>query len=296
VSVLTKVLFVLLSVSAIALSMLVVGSFSQQQNWKASAEDWQQTAIAAQAKERVAVANAAIEQQRMLSQSKADTAKIAELQSGTDSAQSKIGDMERKLAEAGSRLSVEQGQVSSVSDENKLLLASLNREKEFGAKLAKRNSELERGNIDLTDRVKELTTSIEMCSSQNRALQQQIVAREESGAAPAGRTGTSNVVEPSYSYSDFYQAGSPKGGAAIRGQVTSIKGSLASISVGSADGVAPGMSFLIYRRGGGRPQYLGTLKVSRVDVNQAAGTIEQSEGDIHVGDSARDEASLAMKG
>jgi len=134
VSVLTKVLFVLLSVSAIALSMLVVGSFSQQQNWKASAEDWQQTAIAAQAKERVAVANAAIEQQRMLAQSKSDTAKLAELQTGMDASQSKIGDLERKLAESGNRLSVEQGQVTSAVDENKLLLASMNREKEFAAK------------------------------------------------------------------------------------------------------------------------------------------------------------------
>jgi hypothetical protein len=302
VSVLTKVLFVLLTVSSIALSMLVVGSFSQQQNWKQSADDWQQTAIAAQAKERVAVSNAAVEQQRMLAQSKSDSAKIAQLQASLDANETKLADLDRKLADASNKLSVEQGQVTSIGDENKIILATLNREKEFSAKLAKRNSELERGNIDLTDHVKELTTSVEMCSSQNRALQQQIVAREEGAGSGGGLSpsaqipGGTGIVEPGYP--TVQPSGTSSSAVPIRGQVTSVKGSLASISVGSADGVAPGMSFLIYRRGGGgaKPQYLGTLKITRVDVNQSAGSIEQSEGDIQAGDSARDEASFAMRG
>ena len=70
------------------------------------------------------------------------------------------------------------------------------------------------------------------------------------------------------------------------------------ISVGSADGVAAGMRFLIYRPGqrGARPQYLGTLRITKVEPKQSAGQIEQSEGDIKTGDTVRDEASFAMRG
>jgi hypothetical protein len=85
--------------------------------------------------------------------------------------------------------------------------------------------------------------------------------------------------------------------APIRGQVTRVSGSLASLSVGSSDGVAPGMTFLVYRRNAstGRPQYLGTVKVTTVNANESAGEIQQSDGDIQPGDAARDEASFAMR-
>lgn len=90
----------------------------------------------------------------------------------------------------------------------------------------------------------------------------------------------------------------PGAAAPIRGEVLQVKDGLASISVGSADGVAAGMTFLVYRpaRGSAKPQYLGTVRVTRVEANQSAGEIVQSEGDLRVGDSVRDEASFAMRG
>jgi hypothetical protein len=86
-------------------------------------------------------------------------------------------------------------------------------------------------------------------------------------------------------------------GSAIRGEVTEVAGNLASISVGSADGVAPGMIFLIYRRDteAGKPQYLGSVRVGKVQANESAGLVVQSVGNIVRGDLVRDELSLAMR-
>lgn len=302
-SVLTKVLVTLLTFLSIALAMLVVSAFAQQQNWKASAEEWQTAATAAQAKERTVAANAALEKQRALDQHLADSATLSKLNGELAAKEGRIAELDRAVADAQSKLTIEQGQVSGTVDQNKMLQAAFNQEKEFSTKLARRNSELERGNIDLTDRVKELTTNIEMAKAQVRGLQQQIASMDSAGAGgPSSGLARATQIPSGMSV----EAGVPSiqapegGGLAmpIRGEVTSIQGDLASISVGSADGVAHGMNFLIYRRAsaGGRPQYLGTLKITKVESNQAAGQIEQSEGEIRPGDQARDEASFAMGG
>jgi len=304
VSVLTKVLVTLLTFLSIALSMLVVSAFAQQQNWKASAEEWQTAATAAQAKERTVSANAALEKQRALDQHLADTATINKLNGEMAAKEGKVTELERAVADAQSKLTIEQGQVTSATDQSKMVFAALNKEKEFSAKLAKRNSELERGNIDLTDRVKELTTNIEMAKAQVRALQQQIASMDEgrAGGSPTGLAQATQIPSGAASVEGRVPSvqASEGGGMAmpIRGEVTTVKDDLASISVGGADGVAHGMTFLIYRRAGsgGKPQYLGTLRITKVEANQAAGQIEQSEGDIRPGDMARDEASFAMKG
>jgi len=301
VSVLTKVLVTVLAVASVALSMLVVAALAQQQNWKASAEDWQVAATNAQAKERAVAEFAALEKARALDQRKLDQQTIKKLQADLAASGADNAECQRRFAEAQSKLTIEQGQVTSSQEQSQLVFAALNREKEFSAKLARRNSELERGNIDLTDRVKELTTNVEMARAQVRALQQQIAAMDvrggSMGAGPATQIpGGDAIVEagvPSVSAPAMPMVTAP-----IRAEVTEVMGNLASISVGSADGVAHGMEFLIYRRGGehGRPQFLGTLRITRVEANKSAGNIEHSEGDIRAGDLARDEASFAMRG
>jgi hypothetical protein len=294
VSVLTKVFVLLLSVCSIFLSALVVAAFTQQQNWKASADEWQAAALAAQSKERAAVGSAVIEKQRGLDLHKRDAAKIADLKDKLAQADTRTSELERQLADSQNKLAVEQGQVTSVADQGRLIQTALNSEKQFSAKMASRNSELERGNIDLTDRVKELTVQVESARTQIRALTQQLahVDRVGSVGQVPGGEGIVEAGVPSVE-----PLTSPALATPIRGEVTSVDGARAQISVGSADGVTPGMNFLIYRRGSGsRPQYLGNLKVTVVDSNNAAGEIEQSEGDIRSGDSVRDEASFAMRG
>jgi hypothetical protein len=271
----------------------VVAGFARQENWRASSNDYETAAAAANAKARTITDNAAIEQQRALDRHRADMNKISQQRGTLAENEVAILDLERDLAEAENRLTVEQGQVTGMSSENRLLLAAYNSEMEHSAKLAKRNAELERRNVDLNDRVKELTVNVTMATARIRALQQQIAAMEgRDGVETYAQTG--GIVEANLP--TVHTPATPMITAPIRGRITSIDGNLASVSVGSADGVAPGMTFLIYRRADGRPLYLGSLRITRVEANESAGIIEQSVGDIRVGDTARDELSFARRG
>lgn len=296
-SVLTKVFVVLLTLVSIALSMLVVSAFARQEDWRASATDWQTTAAAAQAKERAVAVNAALEQARSQDQHQRDLAQITELQIKVDEQERAVAEKNRALAEAQSRLTIEQANATTLVEQNKVFQSDVAKEREFSAKLAKRTSELERQNVDLTDRVKELTANITMAQAQVQALQQQLAAVRGRQAEPGAATAQvpSAIVEagvPSVQPLLAAEVAAP-----IRGEVTDVHGTLAQISVGTADGVAEGMRFLVYRPGerGAKAKYLGTLKITRAEPKQAAGQIEQSEGQIKAGDAVRDEASFAMR-
>ena len=293
-SVLTKVFVVLLTVASIALCMLVLASFAHQENWKASAEGYKAAALDEQAKARTISANAQLEKTRAIAQHQDDLARMGRLEAQVEEMQLEVANTDRELADAKASFKIEQGTAAKLTEEQKLMRSAFNKEAEFGAKIAKRNSELERRNIDLNERVKELTVGVEMARSQIRALQQQLAAsgNEATYASAHQIPGTVEANIPSVALMP-----APAMASAIRGEVTAIDGNLASISIGSADGVAPGMKFLIYRRGGSgaRPQYLGTLRVTRVQADEAGGRLEQSTGDIRPGDAVRDEASFAMR-
>jgi len=300
VSVLTKVFVVLLVVFSIALSMLVVAAFARQEDWRASAIHWQEAALAEQAKARTYASSYELAQQQAVDQHRNDSKELNDLRGELAAKSAKIGELDRNLAETQNKLSSEQGSVAGLTNSLQIVSASLDHERGFNKKIAERNSELEKRNVDLNDRVKELTTNVAMAQAQVRALQQQITGFDEgrsaaaTGLAPATQIpGGTSIVEagvPNVQVSSATPITAP-----VRGEITRVQGNLASLSVGSADGVVPGMNFLVYRRSGSKPMYLGTVKITRVNANESAGTIEQSEGAIQAGDTARDEASLAMR-
>ncbi len=293
-SVLTKVFVVLLTVFSIALSMLVVAAFARQEDWRRMALDNETAKVAADAKARVASSNAQLEQQRSMDRHRRDMETINGLRDKLAGNEAKIATLDLRAAESENKLAIEQGQASALGNQNNILLASLNSEKELAAKLSRRNAELERRSIDLNDRVKELTVNVAMATSQIRALRQQIA--EGGGADLIARAGDGTPIIEAHMPTAHMPA-VPAVVAPIRGQIRDIRGGLASISVGNTDGVAPGMIFLIYRRGeaGASPQYLGSLRITRVDANESAGQVEQSTGDIRPGDSVRDELSFARR-
>ena len=299
-SILTKVFVLLLAVSSIALSMLVVGAFARQQDWKQSANDWEQVAFYSATKERQVSANAQLQHQRDLDQHQRDVEQIAQFKADKLDLNTELDESSRTLTDLRNKLALEQANVVTLSDASRLAAASHGRTEDRAEMLSRRNSELELRNVDLNDRVEELSSQMLMAAMQVRALQQQITAIAESrdsvamGLRPATQIpGGPGIVE---ARTPLVRSGSVPGMAVpIRGEITDVVGNIASISVGSTDGVAPGMTFLVYRRQEDKAQYLGTLRVDRVEANQSVGTIETSVGFIQPGDSARDEASFAMR-
>ncbi len=297
-NVLTRVFVVLLTVFSIFLSAFVIAAFAQQEKWKQSAEDWRQQALAETTRARTLASNLAIEQQLALDRQNELTRELTEQKAITGRKSAELSDMQAQLAESRNQLDVEQAQVNAAGRQIDLVQTAFNSEQEHNAKLLRDNSELTRRNIDLSDRVKELTTQLAMAQSRVKAMKEQIAMM---AAPPGGQAvqipSAAATVQP-YTPTVSVPTAASALVAPIRAEVTEVDGDVASISVGSADGVVHGMKFLLYRTAGdgGRPTYLGTLQIERVEANRAAGRIVQAEGEVRPGDSARDEASFAMRG
>lgn len=296
-SVLTKVFVVLLTVLSIALSMFTISTMATQQNWKLSAEDWKAAALTAQAKERAVTANSALEAQRAEVRNQDNLATISRLEGSLSDLNIQLADLRQQNATLTNQLNNEQAQATSLAQHNTLINEARTREQELATTLSERNATLTRRNIDLNDRVKELTANMAMAQSRIKALKEQIgslTGGSYSSVEPITQIPSTRAVTQAYTPSVAEPIGLSDITAPIRGEITAIRGDLAEISVGSADGVGHGMRFLIYRRAGNAPKYLGTLRVTTVEANAAAGVIEQSDGNIQVGDAARDQASFAL--
>jgi len=70
-------------------------------------------------------------------------------------------------------------------------------------------------------------------------------------------------------------------GVPIRGQITEVRGEMVAISVGSASGVRPDMTFLITRG----QRFLGNLKIIHVEPGEAVGQLDNQQGAVVKGDS-----------
>ncbi len=297
-SVLTKVFVVLMTVLSIALSMFTISTMAQQEKWRQAATDWKASAADANAQARAITASAALEAQRAEVLYQENLATIGRLEQELDKLNIAVADMRRQNADLTNQLNNEQAQATSLASHNKLIEEARTREQELATQLSERNATLTRRNIDLNDRVKELTANMAMAQSRIKALKEQIGSLTGSGtsysAIDTAQIPSSRAVVQAYTPSVSEPIGLSDITAPIRGQVTAIRGDLAEISVGAADGVGHGMRFLVYRRSGGAPKYLGTIRITAVEANAAAGVIEQSEGGIQAGDAIRDQASFAL--
>ena len=72
----------------------------------------------------------------------------------------------------------------------------------------------------------------------------------------------------------------PAAPANIKGQVTTVKGDLLSINIGSAKGVREGMLLVIYRN----DKFVGYLRIDEVEIDQAVGVIVEKKFDPQKGD------------
>jgi hypothetical protein len=114
----------------------------------------------------------------------------------------------------------------------------------------------------------------------------------EGSAGQAGRRTTGESFTAGGPSMDSVSPTSPVADSPIRGQVTELRGDLATISVGSSDGVAEGMLFVIYRGF----DYVCDLRVSKVEPNMAAGVILNASTDPRVGDSVADQSRFGFAG
>lgn len=289
----TKVFVVLLTISSIAFVMAVVSHVAKEQDWKALSDEYRNQAINAQATLSNTLGVTAAEKQAQALKIQALTNTNAEqlgmlsrAEAARDAARAELASALHDKAAFQSTVSKLTGQLELVTREAEQLRTQRN-------ELDTQYVDLQKRNADLADRNRELSIQNMTMSDQIRQFQQQLYAKDEeisrlaraSGAPPA-------AVAPIVSQGlDPAKPSAPPSGLSIQGHVEEVQGKLATISVGKADGVQPGMTFVVFRD----DQYIADLVVATVEPNRAMGDLTIIEGSVRRGDKIAEESVFASR-
>lgn len=292
-STLTKIFVVLLVVFSIAFTMSTISFVAQSNNWRELAQGYQTEVQATDAQLRNVLASSAAEVASARDAINAHIGRYKSLEVDYQSALQQIADQKAQLAETRATGNSLQSTARLLAGELKVGQAGWAEQRKQRDELERRNLGLEKRNLDLSDRVNEQTAKLlvmqkyqRQIDEQNKILQDenqrlgQIRRRLEQGDVGALADADRSRV----------RAISPVATSPIRGEITQISGKLATISVGTADGVVNGMVFVIYRG----LDYVGDLEIVKADPNNAAGRIMRSRGSPRIGDKIADEARFGM--
>ncbi|MFQ5489465.1 MAG: hypothetical protein ACE5GE_01980 [Phycisphaerae bacterium] len=292
-STLTKIFVVLLAVFSIAFTMSTISFVAQSNNWRELAQGYQTEAQATDAQLRNVLASSAAEVASARDAINAHIARFKAVEADYQSALQQIADLKAQLAQTQATNASLQSTSRLLAGELKVGQAGWTEQRKQRDDLEQRNLSLEKRNIDLSDRVNEQTAKLLVMQKYQRQLEEQskilqdenqrlgqIRRRLEKGDVSALADAGRPQVKPL----------SPVASSPIRGEITQVSGKLATLSVGSADGVANGMVFVIYRG----LDYVGDLEIVRVEPNESAGRIVRSRGAPRIGDKIADEARFGM--
>lgn len=281
----TKVFIVLQTVASIAFVMVVVTHVRTEENWKSLADDYRDQAINAQSNFTSGLAVAAAEKQALAQkiQSLTDTnrdqrAALERAETARDAARAELASAQHDKTALQSTVTKLSSQLDLVANEASELRKQRNQVDQDYVALQRRNAEL-------TDRNRELSVKNLTMADQIRQFQQQLYANGSGGA-----TGSSRVPIVSQKL-DYAEPNAPPVGLAIQGHVSEIEGRLATVSVGEADGVQPGMTFVVYRN----DTYLGDIVIASVEPNRSIGDLTIANGDVRPGDQIAEESVFAGK-
>jgi len=292
-STVTKIFVVLLVVFSIAFTMASISFVARTNEWRTLAEAYQREAQVNDTYLRNVLAESAAQKALDRDAINAHIARINALETAAQQAQTQIAGLKAELAQAQTDASSQQALARVLAGELKVGQAGWTEQRQQREQLENRNLEIEKRNLDLNERVNEQTAQLVVLQQELRRREQQIeILREEAKGLAQGRPGGASA--PFEEFTVARQANvspaTPVAGSPIRGQVTAVSGSLATISVGTADGVGEDMVFVIYRG----TDYIADLRVSKAEPNQSAGTIVRSSGTVQVGDQVADEARFGM--
>lgn len=270
---LTKVGVVVLVALVLLSAPIFIQKTAQDTNWKQAWDD---------ARQRAEVAETQAQNQQLAAsvwKTYYDEARL----SATHLAEQFQTDLADKEAQIN-RLS--QTAAGNTADLAKLLATVESQKKDLEAyntnniNLERQLQDLRKKNLDVSeqirraqDTIREGQTEKDILDKSVKALQEQLAEsnRENSElrqrAETGGKTGAVAATVKA-----------PK----IEATVTAVKSDLASLNVGSADGVQKGMDFVIYRGA----TFVAHLRVAEVYASSCAGVIVDAQRDVHQGDKA----------
>jgi hypothetical protein len=205
-----------------------------------------------------------------------------------------LNDFKTRLAKAEGDLSAQSAAATKFSAELSIAQASASKAREHLVAVEERNLYLEKANADLNASLTEKIATITVLDQEKRQQEQQINLLKQEHARGSGRSPLDSALREDLVLprNDKVRAEPPARAVAIRGQISELDGSLASISVGTNDGVEVGMTFIIYNNQG---DFLADLEITEVLPNSSAGDLKFVSKPISIGDIAEDEHSYMKK-
>jgi hypothetical protein len=292
-STLTKVFTVLLVVFSIALSVMTISVVAQTTNWRDAATKYQEHARVADTSLRAMIASSSAELATARDEVRAHRDKIGELEGQVVARGNDLAGSRAELAKVQTELTNAQAMNRGLLNQLQVAEEARSEYRKQRDDLEKRGIDLERRNVDLNDRVNELTANISVLLEEKRQYEQQlnILTAENERLSKATRGGgpTLAMESPGGAALPGVSALTPVAASAIRGRVVEVDADLVTISVGAADGVKSGMSFVISRGS----DYVGTLQVVLVEPNRAAGRLTRTSAAPAAGDLVADATSLS---
>jgi hypothetical protein len=268
--VLTKVFVVLLVVSSLLLSAAVVVFVNKVEDFTATSKKQGTDLKNAKAELLAAQSDAKSAKDANVLQANNFAAREADLTKQISAGEAKVQELSASLAQATKDAQVKDMTSKGISDalrasqeENKGLSTLVAEIRTKNDELLKQNGELNTQLTVLDNKLRATDRALAYEQEHSAELQGEIKNLQGGGAGKPAAGGASMSASPI--------------NAVVR-SVDIIGGKkYATISVGSADNVAKGMKFNIVNHN--TAEYLGTLTVDKVDINEAIGQVEGSKID-----------------
>jgi hypothetical protein len=289
----TKIFIVLVCLFAFIFTPVAIVFASRTYNWKSLAENYQHNAQTAEAAARSAKAIGASEVEYYRSLRDQDQQRALSAQQKSTELEQKLAGVTAQRDELDRKQDMLQTQNTVLADELKVQSTHNKELTDTREKALAHQRELQGTNAWLTDRVQKLQAESDVLKQQlNQRLQEIAAFREENdqlrrsmnlGKAGEVVTATSGPsAEPM----------TPSASSPVQGSVTEIRGGLATVDVGSASGIQPGMTMVVTRDN--FREYVGDLKITKdITPNQAVGQVVTAGGkQVRPGDTVLDERSF----
>jgi uncharacterized protein YhaN len=260
--VLTKFLVVLAAVLCVLLSGLAIAYTSNADRLVAAVQSERSAAEAARAAQAQVSAASALDRENAARDRAALESQLSQFRQSVDTLTAQVA----RLEADNKRLSLgEANYVSQIEQALQLIDANTKLADARAVELnVLRQKELDsaRKEIELTDRINDLSSELEVARETGRALREQMAAVREGGAGVAGAAteATGGLLR------------APRN---LRARVTDVQtdvngSTLVSIDAGQSDQLKSNMKLNLVRDGEG---FLGSIVLERVDLNEAVGRI-----------------------
>jgi predicted RNase H-like nuclease (RuvC/YqgF family) len=272
VSIVTKIFVVLTTILALVIVPLMIAYVHNTAGIKGELEDVEQRrAVAVKEAQIINAQMAQTQNQVARAVEEADQARqrrlneIDDLMTQITSKQQQITDLQNSLDQRNAQINT----LVAGNEQSGKIIQML--EEELGEK-RDRLVKADRQNIELTDKNQELRVKVDTMNEQVRLLQEKLAGTREQlveieqqrrhGVSGDDETRPVPAVRP------------------IRGMITNVREvdgeTFVAVNVGSNDQVAEGMLFIIHKA----DQYVGSLKITNVDLNSSAGRVTLTRGSV----------------